>query len=53
MPFIAREVKPQLEKNVETTLEKPKQEESDINLVVYHWKMDGEIDLGTCRQQHI
>lgn len=43
-PFIA-EVKPQLEKEYETTLEKPRQEESDISTIAGNWKMDGEIDI--------
>lgn len=42
--FIA-EVTPQLEKEYETTLEKPKQEQSDISTIAGKWKMDGEIEL--------
>lgn len=39
------EVTPQLEKEYETKLERPKQQESDISTITGNWKMDGEIEL--------
>lgn len=39
------EVTPQLEKEYDTKLERPKQQESDISTFTGTWKMDGEIEL--------
>jgi hypothetical protein len=39
------EVTPQLEKEYDTKLERPKRQESDISTITGNWKMDGEIEL--------